>query len=838
MSLLCVLNVRAQETRPVGERPGTSARGSAAEPSSSTAAGPLSQETQAAAPRLLKFTGVLTEVPRTPLSSPVEMTLALYRDEVGGEPLWTEMQSVEIDKQGHYTVLLGATQAEGLPVDLFPSGEARWLAVEIPGQAQQPRALLVGVPYALKAADAEKLAGKSASDFVLSKNLSEQVRQVIQAQPDIGGQAASTGTLQPGQTKTSNAVTPQMTPTGPVFPPSTFSGTNATQIVSVQQNGSGNGLYAQTTNSTGSSAVVGVATSSSSSSNQNGVIGFNAGAGSGVAGIATNPSSGVGIYGQSANFAGVFGNAITTSGFSNGVFGQTASPDGSGVNGNNNATTGFARGVNGFSASPNGTAVFGNDPAGGSGVFGLSEGPNGTGTIGSGSATGVFGSADGPSGFTNGVFGQSFSTSGTGVGGFANAISGFTSGVSGDASASPNGTGVFGSSFQWVGVGGQATATSGGPAFGVWGDSLSTNGIGVAGFEDATSGPTAGVQGTSVSGQGSGVIGINNSSAADFNNGVLGINHAATGNAYGVEGFTATNGFGAGVLGNATSTSGTPFGVFGQSASPNAVAVFGHSIAPSGGVGLEGWTEGPNAVAGTFVAHSGSGLILQGVSGSAFNTVFSVDAAGNLNISGNLYVAGSKSSTVQLKSGREVALYAVESPENWFEDFGSAELRGGVAWVPLEASFNEATNAAITYHVFLTPNGDSNGLYVARKTAAGFEVREHGGGGSNVAFDYRIVVRRRGYETIRMAEVQHDVKTSETARQHLNELANSGTLKKRGVVETPRNIASPAIRPAPRGPAVPAQATRPVTTPVVPQIPKINIPQRPHPKAPQPGQPR
>jgi hypothetical protein len=509
-SLLCVLTVRAQETRPVGERPGSSARGSAAEPSSSTAAGPLSQETQAAAPRLVKFTGVLTEVPRTPLSGPVEMTLALYRDELGGEPLWTEMQSVEIDKQGRYTVLLGATQAEGLPVDLFPSGEARWLAVEIPGQPQQPRALLVGVPYALKAADAEKLAGKPASDFVLSKNLGEQVRQVIQAQPEIAGQAASTGTSQPGQTKTNNAVTPQMTPTGPMFPPSSFSGTNATQIVSVQQNGSGNGLYAQTASNTGNSAVVGVATSSSTSSNQNGVIGFNAGAGSGVAGIATNPSSGVGVYGQSANFAGIFGNAVTPTGFSTGVFGISASPDGAGIFGGNNATTGFAPGVSANSASPNGVGVFGNALATSgfaAGVQGLTHAPNGTGVTGFGIGTGVLGSASATSGFANGVFGQSFSTSGTGVGGFADANSGFTTGVSGDASASPNGTGVFGSSFQWVGVGGQATASSGTPAYGVWGDTASSSGAGVIGFADAPSGFSYGVAGNNASVNGIAVFG-------------------------------------------------------------------------------------------------------------------------------------------------------------------------------------------------------------------------------------------------------------------------------------------------------------------------------------------
>src|SRR5690348_9047329 len=174
VSLLCTLPMRGQEPKPISERPSSSGRGLAAEPDSSTVTGIFSRDTQAVAPRLVKFTGVLTEIHRTPLSGPVEMTLALYRDELGGEPLWMETQSVEVDKEGRYAVLLGAMQAEGLPVDLFPSGEARWLAVEIQGQPPQPRALLVGVPYALKAADAEKLGGKAASDFVSSDRLKEQ----------------------------------------------------------------------------------------------------------------------------------------------------------------------------------------------------------------------------------------------------------------------------------------------------------------------------------------------------------------------------------------------------------------------------------------------------------------------------------------------------------------------------------------------------------------------------------------------------------------------------------------------------------------------------------------
>ena len=47
------------------------------------------------------------------------------------------------------------------------------------------------------------------------------------------------------------------------------------------------------------------------------------------------------------------------------------------------------------------------------------------------------------------------------------------------------------------------------------------------------------------------------------------------------------------------------------------------------------------------------------------------------------------------------------------------------------------------YRVFLTPEGDCRGLYVRRKSAASFEVREFGGGKSNVAFSYRVVGRRR-----------------------------------------------------------------------------------------------
>jgi hypothetical protein len=95
----------------------------------------------------------------------------------------------------------------------------------------------------------------------------------------------------------------------------------------------------------------------------------------------------------------------------------------------------------------------------------------------------------------------------------------------------------------------------------------------------------------------------------------------------------------------------------------------------------------------------------------------------------------------------------MQSPQHWFEDFGAGHLANGSAAVALDSTFAETVNGASDYHVFLTPEGDCRGLYVIRKTASGFEVRELGAGQSNVAFDYRIVALRRGYESVRLEDV-------------------------------------------------------------------------------------
>ncbi len=117
-----------------------------------------------AVPRLVQFSGIIKEAAGKPVAG---VTFALYKDQEGGAPIWLETQNVPADENGRYTVMLGATRNDGLPMELFTSGEARWLGIQPQGQPEQSRVLLFSVPYALKAADAETVGGLPASAFML-----------------------------------------------------------------------------------------------------------------------------------------------------------------------------------------------------------------------------------------------------------------------------------------------------------------------------------------------------------------------------------------------------------------------------------------------------------------------------------------------------------------------------------------------------------------------------------------------------------------------------------------------------------------------------------------------
>ena len=123
---------------------------------------------QAVVPALIPFSGVALMSDGKPLAGEAGITFLIYKEQQGGEPLWAETQTIALDPAGHYKAQLGATTAAGLPVELFAAGDARWLEVQVAGQKPEPRIMLISVPYALKAADAETLGGLPASAFALA----------------------------------------------------------------------------------------------------------------------------------------------------------------------------------------------------------------------------------------------------------------------------------------------------------------------------------------------------------------------------------------------------------------------------------------------------------------------------------------------------------------------------------------------------------------------------------------------------------------------------------------------------------------------------------------------
>jgi hypothetical protein len=129
---------------------------------------PATSASSGIVPRLVNFSGRAIDAQGKIISGIAGATFAIYQDQYDGTPLWMETQNVTADAKGNYMVQLGATKPDGLPLDLFTTGQARWLGVRINGDEEQPRILLLSVPYALKAADAQTLGGLPPSAFLLA----------------------------------------------------------------------------------------------------------------------------------------------------------------------------------------------------------------------------------------------------------------------------------------------------------------------------------------------------------------------------------------------------------------------------------------------------------------------------------------------------------------------------------------------------------------------------------------------------------------------------------------------------------------------------------------------
>ena len=325
-----------------------------AQQSSSSAGAAVQAQASATAngtvPRLMNFSGTLKDVSNAPASGSVGLTLSLYEQQEGGSVLWSENQNVQVDATGHFKLVLGVAHSDGLPVELFTGSAARWLGVraQLPGAVEQPRVLLVAVPYALKAVDADTLGGRPASEYLTAASLSAMTSQTfVQAgSPAASGQSSGSG----NSSNTSSQ--PSVINQGPTD----FSGSTTDQVVLVTQSGTGAGVNA--------------------TAGGNAVVGTSSGSGDGVEGIS-----------QGTSGVGVLGNTTATTGSTIGVKGGSSSTSGTGIRAVETATTGSTTGISSYVASASGTAAVFNNAAGGKMISGQNNGVEKFSVDGSGNVT-------------------------------------------------------------------------------------------------------------------------------------------------------------------------------------------------------------------------------------------------------------------------------------------------------------------------------------------------------------------------------------------------------------------------------------------------------------------
>jgi hypothetical protein len=741
-----------------------SAQSAVSEPAAAAAETPLS---------LVRWNGSLPEA----AGRAVEVRFALYQDQAGGSPLWNETQVVKVSADGRYTVLLGAMSAEGLPQTLFQAGGARWIEAQLangggeaPANPAAPaRSLLAAVPYAFKASDAETLAGRSAADYVTREDLQSAVAATVQTPPNAHPETNPTGTGTAGKI--------------PVWTGASILG-NSVITESGTKIGIGTATPATTLDVDGLSTLRGfvslppaaAATKTAGASSPGLEWGASTWSSTTNAAVAQNfewkaVSAGNNTTAPTANLELLFGKGTATlaatglsvapTGRITFAAGQTFPSTIKSVAATSPITATTTSGavtltlsasalettlnkvypqlsqgdifknyIEAYQAAGPGTAaVLGWGTNGSVGAFGDSDtgyGLQGESTSGHGVYAQVTTPAAGSAGVL-GFTGTSFSGSYTSEAGIANA------GVWADNSAA--GAGVPVALFATGdNVYGAAIVTNGAdyPALFVdnnGGTAMTASASSGDGVSASTSSGT-GVYG-STSGSGDGVEGIA-SNLSEQQAGVVGVGNTLsdTGAAYNIY---------SGVWGD-TGTSST-------------------TVAPAWAIGVLGTADDGHA--GVFLNNS-TGFSTMYVSNASsggnglFKTVMAMSDEGTCGIGGK----GDLSCTGQIKSlvssgggSRKVETYAVQSPENWMEDFGSGLLDRGVAVLKIDPAFAETVTADASYHVFITPNGDSKGLYVIRKTATSFEVRESGGGTSSLSFDYRIVAKRRGYESQRLTDV-------------------------------------------------------------------------------------
>jgi hypothetical protein len=348
-------------------------------------------------------------------------------------------------------------------------------------------------------------------------------------------------------------------------------------------------------------------------------------------------------------------------------------------------------------------------------------------------------------------------------------------------------------------VGGVALLGYGLPSksYGVYGVTFGTTGIGTYGAGD---GPTpapstepnsslesTGVVGDSHSGIGTyGSTEFPNANADSLTNpaaGVLGVDNTTT---------TTDN------MGVAGETTDGDFGVAGLSGNGAIGGVVGTGYGGVYGISFDDGSDFPNAAGGWFsgdVAIYGQSSTANGATPVTY-PLFLQDSNQTplfvVNNSGDVYYSGTLSALARTRNTAVKArTFTPTSTHATTEDFGEAQLVNGQSYVRLDPTFAQSIDDRTAYMVFVTPEGDTNGVYVTQKSMAGFTVRENKGGRSNVAFSYRIVAAQYG-----MAGERSSLVAASSVVRPVSASLNTTSLGQRRAAKFTRMIQSFRARPA------------------------------------------
>ena len=194
-------------------------------------------------PTLMSLDGVLKTPAGEARTGAVILVVSVYAAQDDSTPLWVERQVVTLDAAGRYAIVAGSTQDTGVPPEFFLSGGGRSIGVAVEGEAEQPRAKLVTVPYALKAQEAATLTGRISTDFVLADQLTDSVKAALKAEgvgPTFDGLNALTSSAIPRFADSGGALEdsglfafPAATSCASPTPPRARTGTSSTSATSI-----------------------------------------------------------------------------------------------------------------------------------------------------------------------------------------------------------------------------------------------------------------------------------------------------------------------------------------------------------------------------------------------------------------------------------------------------------------------------------------------------------------------------------------------------------------------------------------------------------------------------